>query len=409
MDFGIRGMGNTHFLSVIIVATAVGFAAGAWLGLRSADGPPANEVPVAMPVPAGSGAPAGEAAPQVSLAGRSVAAPGVPAAGETASAAAGQPLEDRVAGVVSVTAPALTLADIEALLGALPANERDTWLADAEALGRLVEEESALRSVLTAAEVNRALDDSLTALLVQRARDRTLVDLYLTRVVRANLSPDWPAEADIARLLREQPERFLLPERVPVWQIFLPLEEGAEAEGETAVLARAREFSSTLRKGKADFAVLAGQHSAHAASRSAGGYMGLLAVADLLPELRELLGRLPPGTVSEPVRSPQGFHIVRFGERLPERALPEAEAKPLARELLVRDATVAIREAALKKIRETHPVTVSADEVDAWHQALLSRDWSDGERDVGSAQATNGEQRPALDADAAGAWAQPSP
>ncbi len=401
-------MGNTHVLSAIIVATAVGFAAGAWLGLGLADGPPANELPAAIPLHAGNGAPAGQTAPQVALAGRPVVAAGVPAAGETASALARAP-DDGAAVAATAAVPALTLADIEALLGALPANERDTWLADAEALGRLVEEESALRSVLTAAEVNRALDDSLTALLVQRARDRTLVDLYLARVVRANLSPDWPAEADVTRLLREQPERFRLPERVPVWQIFLPLEPGAEADSEAAVLARARELAGTLRKGKAEFAVLAGQYSAHAASRAAGGYMGLLAVADLLPELRALLGTLTPGTVSEPVQSPQGFHIVRFGERLSERALPEAEAKPLARELLVRDATVAIREAALQKIRETHPVSVSADEIDAWHQALLSRDWSDSEPDAGITQPADGEQTPAVEVDAAGSLARPSP
>lgn len=362
-------MGVTRMVSAIIVAAAVGFAVGTWLGIGRGGG---EDTPAAVPgVDRQGAAPAATSAV-------APAADTIEPIDSLPATAPGGGERPPGAGRAEV-APAVTLADIEALLGALPARERDTWLADTDALGRLVEEESALRSILAAAEVNRALDDPLTALLVQRARDRTLADLYLARVVRANLSPGWPQEADVSRLLAEQPEQFRLPERVPVWQIFLSVEAGAGETAAAAVEARARELSVLLRKGKAEFAVVAGEHSEHAASRAAGGYMGLLAVPDLLPELRELLGKLSPGGVSEPIRTAQGWHLVRFGERQPGRALAEAEARTLARQVLLREATIAIREAALEKIREAHPVSVAEADIDAWHQALLSRDWGTSE------------------------------
>jgi peptidylprolyl isomerase len=346
-------MNGTRIVSALVAAAAVGFGLGAWLA-----GGEGADLPAAV-----------NDAPALADAGADAA----PDAGTRRAGSAPAPAEGTTAGA---RAPLLTLADIEALLAALPAAERDTWLADAGALGRLVDEESALRSVLAAAEVNRALEDPLTALLVQRSRDRTLVDLYLARVVRANLSPDWPSAVDVEKLISSEPERFRLPERVPVWQVFLPVAADADAAAVSAVRGRARELATLLRKGKAEFALVAEEHSAHAPSRAAGGYMGLVAVAELLPEVRELAHTLAPGAVSDPVQTAQGFHIVRFGERQAARALPADEARALARQLLLREATVAIREAALAKIRESHPVTIAAEEIDAWHQALLSRDWS---------------------------------
>jgi len=387
-------MSITRSVSALVAALVVGFAGGAWLtGGNGEPGPPL------APDTGGQGDRASTitgpgATPCTAVAGESAPAPG---AGDADAAT------EVVAG--AAVSPTLTLSDIEALLGALPADERDTWLADASALGRLVEEESALRSVLAAAEVSRALDDPLTALLVQRARDRTLVDLYLARVVRANLHPDWPADADISKRLAEQPERFRLPERVPTWQIFLPLATGASEAAATALATRGRELAALLQKGKADFAVVAEEHSGHAASRAAGGYMGLLAVPDLLPEMRELLGKLPPGDVSLPVRSAEGFHIVRFGARQPARDLPVTEARMLARQVLLREAAAAIREAALDKIRETHPVRVAEADRDAWHLALLSRDWT------GSAAAADENARtdPSAAPPATGSDALPEP
>jgi peptidylprolyl isomerase len=377
-----------RILATVVLAALVGWAAGLWLASRheTRDWPDES---VSAPSPADSAA----ALP--------VPDPGPAEASAQPAGNASAGVADSWAEPASTAAPGqaatIELDDIEALLAALPARERDSWLADTDALGRLVEEESALRSVLAAASANGALDDPLTALLVQRARDRTLADLYLARVVRANLSPAFPSRADIDALIQQQPERFRLPERVPVWQIFLPLPP-AEA-GEAALAAtekRAQELSSALRKGQADFAAAALSHSAHTASRQAGGFMGLLAVPELLPEVRERIATLESGKVSEPVRTEQGFHILKVGQRQPAEALAEDDARALARQELLREATAAIRKAAVDKIRAGHQVRVVDIDIDAWHQRLLSRDWSVGTAaaDAGGATADDESMEP---------------
>jgi peptidyl-prolyl cis-trans isomerase SurA len=67
-------------------------------------------------------------------------------------------------------------------------------------------------------------------------------------------------------------------------------------------------------RGGADFAALARQVSA-AASAEAGGDLGWVRAAAILPELRDRLLTLQVGAVSEPIVSPAGVHIFQLRDR----------------------------------------------------------------------------------------------
>lgn len=100
-----------------------------------------------------------------------------------------------------------------------------------------------------------------------------------------------------ARQSEGQPE-FLLSE------ILLPVDNPAQADrvGEDA-----QRLVQTLREG-ASFESLAQQVSA-AASAERGGDVGWVAASAMPPELADLLERLRPGEISQPVSSPLGYHI----------------------------------------------------------------------------------------------------
>jgi peptidyl-prolyl cis-trans isomerase SurA len=65
---------------------------------------------------------------------------------------------------------------------------------------------------------------------------------------------------------------------------------------------------------KADFAELARVHSEDA-SASSGGDLGWLSPGDTVPEFERGMDALKPGEISEPVRSPFGWHLVQVLER----------------------------------------------------------------------------------------------
>ena len=58
------------------------------------------------------------------------------------------------------------------------------------------------------------------------------------------------------------------------------------------------------------FDALARAHSAHQATRSEGGQLGLIGRGQLVPDLERAIFSLEPGQVSEPVRTPWGWHII---------------------------------------------------------------------------------------------------
>lgn len=289
----------------------------------------------------------------------------------------------------------LELADLEALLAALPAAERDQWLVSVESLSRLAEEEAALRSTLKAAAANHAVEDPLTALLVDRARDRTLADLYLARVVRANLSADFPSAEDVRKFYDDSPDLFTLPDRLHVWQIYLPLAEGADDKAQAALEAEASKLKQLIAKGELDFAAAAEKYSGHIASRRAGGYMGLLKLEEMLPEVRTAVEALKEGAVSEPIRTSQGYHLLKRGARVPGGKLDFEEVSAEARGLLAREAATQIRKAAVEKIRAQFAVKWASEQIDDWHQRLLARDWSKGERLTKATTDESGAQAPA--------------
>ena len=65
----------------------------------------------------------------------------------------------------------------------------------------------------------------------------------------------------------------------------------------------------------ASFADLARAHSADTGSAARGGELGWLSAGETVPDFEEAMDRLPIGTVSEPVQSPFGWHIIEVLER----------------------------------------------------------------------------------------------
>jgi peptidyl-prolyl cis-trans isomerase SurA len=82
--------------------------------------------------------------------------------------------------------------------------------------------------------------------------------------------------------------------------------------------AQARERIAQLRQrivqGGASFADLARQHSVDA-SAPQGGDLGWLSPGDTVPSFEQAMDALKPGEVSEPVRSPFGWHIIQVEAR----------------------------------------------------------------------------------------------
>ena len=95
-----------------------------------------------------------------------------------------------------------------------------------------------------------------------------------------------------------------------------------EVISEDEAFRRLREIRERVQAGAADFAEMARQYSADG-SAGRGGDLGWVYPGDTVPEFERAMNALPPGAISEPVRTPFGVHLIQVVERRTDEASPE--------------------------------------------------------------------------------------
>ena len=99
-----------------------------------------------------------------------------------------------------------------------------------------------------------------------------------------------------------------------------------EGQDEAVVEARAAELAAAVRDG-ADFAELAREHSDDEATAELGGDLGLFGRGRMVPEFEGAAFALDVGAISDPVKSPFGYHIIKVTEKQEESVQPLAEVR----------------------------------------------------------------------------------
>jgi peptidyl-prolyl cis-trans isomerase D len=118
---------------------------------------------------------------------------------------------------------------------------------------------------------------------------------------------------ELRALYKQRSSLYNMPEQVRARHILLSLEEGAGAEETAAVGQRASEILTQIREG-ADVAALASELSEDPGAKANGGDLGFFARGQMVKEFEDAAFSLEPGTISEPVKSEYGYHIIRVEE-----------------------------------------------------------------------------------------------
>lgn len=101
---------------------------------------------------------------------------------------------------------------------------------------------------------------------------------------------------------------------------------------EKVVIERLKDIKAKLDKGTGDFQTLARLHSADP-SGTRGGDLGWLYPGDVPPEMEKELDKLSVGEISEPIRTPYGWHIFQVIDRRTQSGVNERQRQQ-AREAL---------------------------------------------------------------------------
>ena len=137
------------------------------------------------------------------------------------------------------------------------------------------------------------------------------------------------SDEEVLRFYQQHRDRFMLPPEVRISQILIALGSGSEL---LAVREKAQEVYALLKKGER-FEELAAKHSDGPEGRR-GGSLGYIRPGDMLPQIQKAIEQAPSGSVTEPIASPIGMHIIRVDDRKTPQFRPFEEVKEDVRSLV---------------------------------------------------------------------------
>jgi peptidyl-prolyl cis-trans isomerase SurA len=147
---------------------------------------------------------------------------------------------------------------------------------------------------------------------------RMIIDRVQQTDVLAKLSI---SEEEAKQYYAAHPEEFTTAASVTLREILIAIPESISPTGEKGVTAaadeeaeqRAIQARQRVTTGGEDFGRVAAEIS-DAPSKANGGLIGPIARSELAPALQDVLAKLKPGEVSEPLRTPRGYQLIKLEE-----------------------------------------------------------------------------------------------
>jgi peptidyl-prolyl cis-trans isomerase C len=245
-------------------------------------------------------------------------APAEPAAEGEADVAGGYSISSVLAEVDGVT---LTLGELIAIRRELP--EQYQSLPDEVLMEGLVEQ---LVDQMLLAEAGRKAGLEMrpaVAMSLLNQRRAILADAYLRGEVAARATPEAVEALYQERYVDADPQ-----DEVRAAHILVAEEE------------KAKDLKAQI-DGGADFAALAAEHGTDG-TKTRGGDLGWFVHAEMVPEFANAAFAMEAGTVSDPVKSDFGWHLIKLDERRERAAPPLEEVREALLGELIQQAQVAI-------------------------------------------------------------------
>jgi peptidyl-prolyl cis-trans isomerase D len=169
-------------------------------------------------------------------------------------------------------------------------------------------------------------------------------------VQNRDAAPYEPTDAELRALYERKKNDFKAPamRRVRIMEI----EKKATAADEEDIRARAADLREDIMNGTLDFAEAAKEYSDDNTTADKGGDLGFLKKGDMDPAFDAAAFALKPGQISEPVRTPIGFHLIKVQERKTEKGAESIRASHLLMKVEPGSDTVDSLQTVLKEISE---------------------------------------------------------
>ncbi len=219
----------------------------------------------------------------------------------------------------------ITVAQLRDFVQTLDPALRKQAVGDTQLMNRLVRAEIERMAVLREAKAQSWDQRPDVVAQIARARDQVIAATFLASV--SVPAGDFPTDAQIQSAYDLNRDSFMVPRQYDLQQIYIALPTSDDKSAEAAAEKKAKDLAAQAKARNADFAALARQYSQLKDSAAQGGDMGWAPEPQIIPEIRSLVTGMSKGEVSDPIRTADGWHIVRLVDTKAAAPRPLAEVK----------------------------------------------------------------------------------
>ncbi|OAG27443.1 peptidylprolyl isomerase [Thermodesulfatator autotrophicus] len=255
----------------------------------------------------------------------------------------------------------LTKKEFEAQLETAP-HQIKMILAHQPELKKVLVERWAEISMLALGAKEAGLEkDPAVKRQIEEATKQILAQAYLEKEVLAKIKQQ-VTEEELKKYYEKNKAKFQEPEKVRARHILIEVSQNASKEEVQKALEKAKKIRERLLKGE-DFAKLAKKYSDDPGTKDKGGDLGFFTRGQMIKEFEEAAFSLKPGEISEPVRSPFGFHIIKVEEKKMSKEKPFEEVKEKVKEEYLNQKQKEALERALKELKAKYKVKIYTDKL----------------------------------------------
>lgn len=149
-------------------------------------------------------------------------------------------------------------------------------------------------------------------------KEQLMVMKLIEKEVKDKVAP--PTEDEVKKYYEDHKADMKQEEQVKASHILIRCDEKADLKTQSEALKKIQDVQAKLKKGE-DFAALAKQYSEDPGSKDNGGDLGFFTKETMVPEFSKAAFALKPGQVSDIVKTPFGYHIIKVTETKPAKML----------------------------------------------------------------------------------------
>lgn len=192
----------------------------------------------------------------------------------------------------------------------------------------------------------------------KKDHERVLAETLLAEKAyqRFIVTPSAVSEEEISAFFKASPARFQWPEALHLQHILLKVSATADAKAWDKREQEAQDLVARLQRGE-NFASLASQFS-NDPYRVKGGDLGWVHRGRLVEPLETVVWAARVGELLGPVRSSEGFHIVKVLERRMARPMTLDEARPMIERELLEKKRLEAEQRFFSEAKARHPVVI---------------------------------------------------